>query len=39
MLLGNMDLSFLGVHAVWTNDLGKEASYLIYLATTLTLES
>ncbi|KAL3964451.1 hypothetical protein ACCO45_001455 [Purpureocillium lilacinum] len=26
MLLGNMDLSFLGVHAIWTNDLGKTPS-------------
>ncbi|EQK99651.1 WD40 repeat-like-containing domain protein [Ophiocordyceps sinensis CO18] len=25
MLLGNMDLSFLGVHAVWTNDLEIQA--------------
>jgi hypothetical protein len=22
MLLGNMDLSYLGVHSIWTNDLG-----------------
>ncbi|KAM4054713.1 zinc-ribbon like family protein [Hirsutella rhossiliensis] len=26
MLLGNMDLSFLGVHAIWTNDLGRNPS-------------
>ncbi|KYK57796.1 WD40 repeat-like-containing domain protein [Drechmeria coniospora] len=26
MLLGNMDLSFLGVHAVWNNDLGRNFS-------------
>lgn len=23
MLLGNMDLSFLGAHAIWTNNLGQ----------------
>lgn len=23
LLLGNMDLSYLGVHSIWTNDLGK----------------
>ncbi|PFH57397.1 hypothetical protein XA68_15130 [Ophiocordyceps unilateralis] len=26
MLLGNMDLSFLGAHAIWTNNLGKTPS-------------
>ncbi|KAG8416736.1 hypothetical protein J3458_007298 [Metarhizium acridum] len=25
MLLGNMDLSYLGVHSIWTNDLGKNS--------------
>ncbi|PHH87962.1 hypothetical protein CDD83_8176 [Cordyceps sp. RAO-2017] len=26
MLIGNMDLSFLGVHAIWANDLGRTPS-------------
>ncbi|KFA63439.1 hypothetical protein S40285_00281 [Stachybotrys chlorohalonatus IBT 40285] len=26
MVLGNTDLSFLGVHSVWTNDLGRNSS-------------
>ncbi|OAA43073.1 WD40 repeat-like-containing domain protein [Metarhizium rileyi] len=26
MLLGSMDLSYLGVHSVWTNDLGKHST-------------
>lgn len=34
MLLGNMDLSYLGVHSIWTNDLGKNPSTRLAPGTT-----
>lgn len=29
MILGNMDLSYLGVQAIWSNDLGEEEPRLV----------
>lgn len=33
MLLGNMDLSYLGVHSIWTNDLGMSPPKIIICIT------